>query len=780
MGLVTPHERKALGYSVGEGVAIKAMSSRILRGNILSFCRHYHGPKFHALLCDPPYHLTDPRDPCRQSPRKSSRDKRTPAAGFMGKAWDGGDVAFDPATWVALAEHLLPGAFGMAFASSRGWHRLAVAIEDAGLIIHPSIFGWAYGQGFPKATRIDTQIDKAAGAEREPSGIMRHCGLHHRGGSDCYTDDGWKAENRNGDYVEDTIPATDLARAWEGHRYGLQAMKPALEPIILFAKPESIEYNELLDLAKDAGLMLEELWVEYASNAEDLSRAANEIDTVLSRALGRHDQTCAASGSSAASVGESSTNPQGSSKPIAENVDDIAPESATLPTEQSLQRGNASGADQSLESVIPSESVNTVAVNVLMPPDDALCWKTLSAMGIDTSTAVDMLRYNSERAKFDLNTIWLWSIALGDACERASRSTTAMESRTITELRTLSCSLRRLTLNKRGMESTTDSSEELLSYAQDVGASLAGLLTGLKDVPPTAPSAPPSLSPIIVFQKPYKGKPVDSIVETGAGALSIDGARIGTNEVVAEQYAAYKGTQGIYGEYGTYLRHNGNGTHLRHNGNGTSHPQGRWPANFYLDEEAAKRLGEQSGDLKSGANPERRSSDKFRAIYQPYEGQRECVAHRGADEGTAARFFFNVNRQIDEADPVMYQAKASRKERDAGLEYDRYRNAHSSYSDFAGTPEHATNTKTWSRNPHPTVKPIDLTRWLATLLLPPAEYAPRRILVPFAGSGSEMIGAHLAGWEEIIGIEREREYVEIAKARLAYWSHRPKQFALGF
>jgi len=73
------------------------------------------------------------------------------------------------------------------------------------------------------------------------------------------------------------------------------------------------------------------------------------------------------------------------------------------------------------------------------------------------------------------------------------------------------------------------------------------------------------------------------------------------------------------------------------------------------------------------------------------------------------------------------------------------------------------------------VKPIALTRWLATLLLPPELYAPRRILIPFAGSGSEMIGALLAGWEEIVGIEMETEYVEIAEARLAHWAHKQIQ-----
>ena len=74
-----------------------------------------------------------------------------------------------------------------------------------------------------------------------------------------------------------------------------------------------------------------------------------------------------------------------------------------------------------------------------------------------------------------------------------------------------------------------------------------------------------------------------------------------------------------------------------------------------------------------------------------------------------------------------------------------------------------------ARNPHPTVKPLALARWLATLLLPPDAYAPRRILVPFAGSGSEAIGAMLAGWEEVVAIEREDEYADIARARLAWW-----------
>ena len=74
------------------------------------------------------------------------------------------------------------------------------------------------------------------------------------------------------------------------------------------------------------------------------------------------------------------------------------------------------------------------------------------------------------------------------------------------------------------------------------------------------------------------------------------------------------------------------------------------------------------------------------------------------------------------------------------------------------------------KNPHPTIKPIELTRWLASLLLPPNLYAPRRLLVPFSGAGSEMIGGYLAGWEEITGIEMTEEYIPISEARIKFWN----------
>jgi site-specific DNA-methyltransferase (adenine-specific) len=64
-------------------------------------------------------------------------------------------------------------------------------------------------------------------------------------------------------------------------------------------------------------------------------------------------------------------------------------------------------------------------------------------------------------------------------------------------------------------------------------------------------------------------------------------------------------------------------------------------------------------------------------------------------------------------------------------------------------------------------------RYLARLIMPPR---PGRILVPFAGSGSEMVGALLAGWSDVMGIEREAEYVEIARRRVELARTNPRAF----
>lgn len=182
---------------------------------------------------------------------------------------------------------------------------------------------------------------------------------------------------------------------------------------------------------------------------------------------------------------------------------------------------------------------------------------------------------------------------------------------------------------------------------------------------------------------------------------------------------------------------------------------GRYPSNLILDEAAAALLDAQSGDCKAGGNlsgqePSARLSGIFDSNLR--RDRHEWSSY--ADSGGASRFF--------------YTAKAARWEREAGLEdFDPQAVGDGRQKPIDNAYQRG---ETQRRNTHPTVKPIQLIEYIARLLLPPMLDAPRRVLVPFAGSGSEMIGCQLAGWEDVVGIEREAEYCAINRQRVAWWS----------
>ena len=120
------------------------------------------GVQVDSVVTDPPYHLTS-------IVKRFGKENSAPAQfgtdgayaraskGFMGKEWDGGDIAFRPETWELALKLLKPGGHLLAFSASRNYHRMAVAIEDAGFEIRDQIM-WIYGSGFPKSHNIGKQI----------------------------------------------------------------------------------------------------------------------------------------------------------------------------------------------------------------------------------------------------------------------------------------------------------------------------------------------------------------------------------------------------------------------------------------------------------------------------------------------------------------------------------------------------------------------------------------------------------------------------------------------
>lgn len=222
----------------------------------------------------------------------------------------------------------------------------------------------------------------------------------------------------------------------------------------------------------------------------------------------------------------------------------------------------------------------------------------------------------------------------------------------------------------------------------------------------------PAWEPIIVAMKPMSGSFVENLRAWDVAGMNIDASRI---RALDGDYA-----RNCSGDRGHDQNRTRQMTGFAQTA-GSASDLGRWPANVILDPTAAAILDEQTGILRSGANPERRNSNKFQTAYGTFEGQSECTPARGADAGGASRFY--------------YCAKATTAERGDG-------------------------------NDHPTVKPLALAEYLARLILPPGGRS-RRLINPFSGSGSEMIGAVRAGWDEVIGIENDPKWCTVARRRLA-------------
>lgn len=475
------------------------MSHQLICADVIEWGSAYTGPLFHGFVSDTPYHLhsiVDRFGAEDSAPAKGDVYARS-SRGFMGQEWDGGDISYRKETWEVFYKLLLPGAFGMAFNSSRGWHRMAMAIEDAGFLIHPSLFlfGWVTGQGFPKATNISKQLAKRRGVIKGMSG-------------NAISNDAMLKMS-----LEERASILRYEFALTGHRYGAQAVKPSMEPIV-------------------------------------------------------------------------------------------------------------------------------------------------------------------------------------------------------------------------------------------------------------------------VFQKPYDRSPLDNIISTGAGALNIDGGRLASKGVIHDE------------PRGGLLSHRpdtgkGSGRH--------ENEEGRWPSNFVLIHHPGCTLKGVVRRSSAGGNVVGPvvGTEKSNVIFGHYKENPQWIAY-GDGDGTElveywschddcqilnfegdARFFYQAgwSREVEEgllaADPPKYIPKAGKLEREAGLE-DRTPEIVSD-----GRPKPIDNPylrgETERLNVHPTVKPILLTQWISNLLLPPDLFAPRRLLVPFAGVGSEMIGAMFAGWDEIVGVEIDQEFVDIGERRLEHW-----------
>jgi site-specific DNA-methyltransferase (adenine-specific) len=185
---------------------------------------------------------------------------------------------------------------------------------------------------------------------------------------------------------------------------------------------------------------------------------------------------------------------------------------------------------------------------------------------------------------------------------------------------------------------------------------------------------------------------------------------------------------------------------------------GRWPSNLLLDEEAAKMLDEQSGErptgeLRAGLYEKGRVRGVAYGEYAPYRNEEYPPS-----TGGASRFF--------------YIAKASRSEREKGLArlpegeiaYAEYREEFDTTKSYVSLyPDGSARPMNKPKNVHPTVKPVELMRYLVRLVTPKDGLC----LDPFLGSGTTLLACRLEGFNGL-GIEKESDYELIIRERLAY------------
>lgn len=176
---------------------------KLYNWNMLDLAQYVMPESIDSIITDPPYELN-----------------------FMWKWWDNSWIAFNKDTWSKCYDALKPWWYLLAFWGSRTYHRIAVAIEDAGFEIRDTIMR-LYGSGFPKSMNIWLAIDKKNWVDNRTWNIKTDW-VWSDSGSWCYNLNNWDS-NMKSEYEE--RKATNEWDWWG------TALKPSFEPVIVARKP---------------------------------------------------------------------------------------------------------------------------------------------------------------------------------------------------------------------------------------------------------------------------------------------------------------------------------------------------------------------------------------------------------------------------------------------------------------------------------------------------------------------------------------------------------------
>jgi len=314
-----------------------------------------------------------------------------------------------------------------------------------------------------------------------------------------------------------------------------------------------------------------------------------------------------------------------------------------------------------------------------------------------------------------------------------------------------------------------------------------------------------NLETIMVFQKPYKTKSCLHDVlayENGdaqccCGALNIEENRVPLN-----------GEKNPTGSAKKVFAKNQFNNEKSYGDNKETPDDGRYPSQTFIDEGAAEILDKQKstvigGSVTVGTEQGFGCSDN---CYGSGKHNNGFTAYN--DSGGVSKILHKCKYELDECDILQYCSKVSSGERNAGLEdfvgkldIGKYGSSHDEIASLIKSsgslikwwlkcnkcnlpiidykkcqceqPEYAWKIDlSQIKNNHPTLKPISLIHKILNLFKTPN---PQRILYPFAGAGSEIIGGIKAGFDNWDGCELNQDYVDIANARIEYYTNKEKE-----
>ncbi len=622
---------------------------------------------------------------------------------FMNKKWDAKEhIASHPDFWTECLRVLKPGGHVLAFGHSRTHHRLFTAIEDAGFQIKDTIM-WMYGSGFPKSHNIGKSVDALQKTGKSNPKALKEVEQKHGGES-------YKLKGKNNGIMGETVEwerkeyQTDTG--WEG--WGT-ALKPSIEIVAHAQKPFTV--------------------VPFCAILDEVDNNIKELLCLL----------------------------QSSAK--------YAPTSS-----RSSQ----------------SELGEAVSDSVLCPADEKR-GKQLDEPNEKTDTS-NLLE--TERTVW--NTEKLWNNILVDLYKKQNTFTTEITTNLITHLQILNLSILENTQafttpveiptvgsKLDALPATKSLTKEKIkqTYTQIITA-LADALLKIKIVSERTDAK----RAICLAQKPREGTYANNVLKHGVGGINIDACRIGSNEDFShvKPRTMMKNTGSVAKSKKEGKEHNHEAATSLQAAKEKLQNLGRFPANVILTHHPDCKLvgeaqetfqssfaGTKGGVYNTPGSPSGWQSgdhtEEIKTINPVYECVEGCPIKELDTQAPKVGNAFKAKRKKDTTGGTGDSWKTDgKKEGEDNGKYDGLSGASRFfYCAKAGKKDRNKYTPEELRNHHPTVKPLKLMNYLIKLVTP----AGGTVLDPFMGSGSTGITALEGGWD-FIGIEKDKEYYEIAKARL--------------